>query len=126
MHETTKKEFERFVEAFHQYAQLFGLQGYRLNFYCEPLEGHYAEIVINEMGRVASVTLTAQMDDDAYAVWMGPEASAKHECLHLFIFRLQWLANERFLNPDEVQNEVESLVHRLDNVIPNLPVKRGK
>ncbi len=117
MKKTSKAEFNRFKKEFLRWAELLGLQGYKIYFYHEPLEDEYAEIKISEQGKVADVSLSSKLSDNEKRMWPGPEVDGRHEAIHLLLNRLTFLGNSRFVGCSEICHEEEKVVRILEKVL---------
>ena len=116
---TSKADFKRFRRTFLFWQQRLSLNHYRAHFEHQKREDCYAEIVVHEPGRVATVYLTSENDNSPETVNGNPgvEANAKHESLHLMLYRLAWLGKQRWVGSDEIDNEVEAVIRRLEKVL---------
>ncbi len=112
---TSKAYFNRFMAEFLRWQQLLGLTQYRIVFHHRKLDGNYAVMEVKERGKLAQVSLCTAIEDPA--VDEGPEAHAKHEAIHLLIHRLSWLGGSRYITDDDLDEECESLVTRLEKVL---------
>ncbi len=117
MKKTSKAEFNRFKKEFLRWTGILGLQGYKIYFYHEPLNESYAEISINEPGRVADVYFASELSNNGRKMSPGPESHGKHEAIHLFLHRLGYLGEQRFTASDEIHHEAEKLVTVLEKVL---------
>jgi len=113
----TKVDFEKFVKAFKFWAAKFGLNEYKIIFYHEPIENNYAQIRINEKGKLAEVRLTTEINEGAIPGWRGPEIHAKHEAIHLLTNKLKDMNYRRFISEDEIEQEWEALVRKLEKLL---------
>ena len=113
---TTKKDFERFKTEFLKWVDRFGLKGYRVNFRHKKLES-FAEIDINETAKATVVSFTTHIDEDCKFEFSTPEANAKHEAIHLLLYRLEYLGKCRHTQSDEFNEEAEKLVRILEKVL---------
>ena len=111
----SKAYFERFKAEFLRWRDLLGLKQYRVTFYQEKTEDAYASLFTHEKSKIANVTLTSVIVNPK--VDEGPEAHAKHEAIHLLISRLAWLGECRFVQEDELDEEAEAVVTRLEKVL---------
>ncbi len=117
MKKTSKAEFSRFKKEFLRWVEILGLQGYKSYFYHKPLEDTYAEILINEPGRVADVYFSSELSINGKKMSPGPESHGKHEAIHLFLQRLCYLGRQRYTACDEIDHEAEKLVTVLEKVL---------
>lgn len=114
----TTKQFDEFKKCFLKYYEKFGLQEYRILFQHKQLSSSVAEIVVYEAGKVATVYLTVELPEETSYYFISPEIHAKHEAIHLLIMKLSYLAECRYVQPEEVDTESEALVRRLEKLIP--------
>jgi hypothetical protein len=115
MAKTTRKDFEIFKKEFLRWVDKFGLKGYRLLFHHEPLDDNYAEILTSEESKTAIISLNSKPSKNAY--YYKPQVHAKHEAIHLFLSRFQNLAGSRYLQSDDITEEVEKLVRILEKIL---------
>jgi hypothetical protein len=68
---------------------------------------------------VATVTLNLELKQDDKPFDDGPEAHARHEAFHLLIHRIGFLGSERWTDSDEITDEAEAVVIRLEHFLEN-------
>lgn len=112
---TSKAYFNRFKKAFLYWQEKLGLTQYRIIFFHEKMDCEYAGMTVWEKEKLARVSLTTVIKDPS--VDDGPEAHAKHEAFHLLIHRLSWLGGCRYITDDELEEECEAVVVRLEKVL---------
>jgi len=112
---TSEKYFERFKEAFLYWQEKLGLTQYEIFFHHHCEDGFYAEIKVDEKGKAADVFLAAKIKNPKADA--GPKSHAKHEALHLLLHRLGWLGECRYIDPDQLFDETEGIVRRLEKVL---------
>ena len=112
---TTKAQFNRFKKEFKKWEDRLGLH-YQSYFQHTSLEDCYAEIVVNEPGKVATVRMCTEVDGLDAEVFM-PEGSGKHEAIHLLLNRMKYLAECRYVTSGEIDMEIERLVRVLEKVL---------
>jgi len=93
------------------------LTQYGVSFYHEYLTDNYAEININEKGKIAIVSLTTEIEGRSLISDPGPESLAKHEAIHLLLHRLRWLGEARYIERSDLDEEWEALARRLEKVL---------
>ncbi len=113
----TKKDFERFKKEFLRWVEKLGLKDYRFTFYHKMLNNDYAKIDINESGKNVCVFLTNQINKFDIEGWESPELHAKHEAIHVLLFKLEHLGRQRYVSPGEFDDESEALVRVLEKVL---------
>ncbi|KKM85999.1 hypothetical protein LCGC14_1283310, partial [marine sediment metagenome] len=100
MKKTSKAEFNRFKKEFQRQVEILGLKGYEVYFDHLPLNNEYANISMDEPGKVVTVCYSSELKQIDYDV-RSPELSAKHEAIHLLLHRLRFLGEERFTASSE-------------------------
>ena len=113
---TTQKDFTAFKASFRHWAEKFGMRDYSVWFNRKALDERWAEIVIDTNGRIATVTMTSEYDDDVNDCW-NPEQSGKHEAIHLFMERLSYVAGCRYIRPDDIRDAEEGMVRVLEKLL---------
>jgi hypothetical protein len=114
--QTTKKDFKRFRDEFNRWVQILGLNDYKIYFDHRRLDDVFANIVIDERGKVATVTMTKELSPVNAEVFF-PEEHAKHEAIHLLLNKLFWLGTCRYVRDAELQDEWERLVRVLEKAL---------
>jgi len=117
MSKRTEADFQKFQKVFTKYQHEFGMTGYKVYFKHEPIEDAYASIYVNHDDHVATVRLDSSCLPEDNKL-RNVEASAKHEAIHLLISKLEYLATSRYCREDEIYQEVESIAHKLESLIP--------
>jgi hypothetical protein len=107
---TTKADFEKFKKTALKYQQKLGLIEYDI--YFVHGSDHQGECDVNIMGKAATLYL-----GDEVNVVRPVESIAKHEVLHLLLARFESLARHRFVNEDDIAEENEALVRKLEKLI---------
>ena len=90
---------------------------YQYHFFRRKLEEHYAQMIVYEKEKMAQVILTTEISKTSSEVDEGTEAHAKHEAIHLLIHRLSWLGGCRYITDDDLGDECEAIVVRLEKVL---------
>jgi len=112
----SNKEFQQFQKEFKGWQKKFGLTGYQCHFNYEPLEESFADIVVNQNGMVATIRLNSALPHKDVP-HKNIKRTAKHEAIHLLIYRLEDKARCRYIQPDEVYEAGEELVIKLEGLI---------
>ena len=113
---TTRAQFEAFKRAFTKWQMKFGLTQFRVTFEHGYVEGGWAEIAVDQLGGVASVTFAAEIEDHIEEP-PDPAAIGLHEAIELLLSPLRWLAQCRYVMPDEIALETHRIVRRLENIL---------
>ena len=110
------KDFELFQSEFKKWQKLLGLTNYKVYFKYEELEETFASISVNLKDMVATVCLNSILPDKdkAHKDIMG---SARHEAIHLLLSKLEREASSRFTLEEDIYEEVEGIVHRLEELL---------
>lgn len=108
---TTRKDFEAFKTEFLRWQRMLGLIDYQVTFYHKRLENNFAEILVGD--HVVSVTLNKVVPNHAVCD-MDPVRHARHEAIHLAVWRLYKMAGQRFASCNEIEDEWETLTRRLE------------
>jgi len=111
------KDFEQFKKYFKEYQHKFGLTGYRVYFKYEPIGECFANITVNQNEMVVTARLNSNLPEtDRQHRDVGQ--SAKHEAIHLLLFRLEHRAISRYnVSEEEIYETVEELVFKLEDLI---------
>lgn len=112
----SKKKFKIFKDTCLLWIDKLGLTQYRAAFVHDTVEnGAYAEININELGKVATFTLTNELSKYQME-FFNPESIARHEVFHLLTHRLRWLGDNRCITASDLDEEWEAVVRRLERI----------
>lgn len=114
---TSKAYFKRFKKEFLRWRDALGLTQYRIDFFHEKLDCLYAGITVWEKDKTARVSLNTEFSKESFKIDEGPEAHARHEAIHLLIHRLSWLGGCRYITDDDLWEECEAVVVRLEKVL---------
>ena len=114
---TTEAEFNRFKKEFNRWIEIFGLKGYSVHFFHKTLSDSYAEVEVNETGKVVKATYGLEMNEFDRKCSKGPESDARHEALHLLLHRIVFLGQERWTASDEIHDEAEKIVTILEKTL---------
>lgn len=114
---TTRKDFERFKREFTRWQKRLGLELYRIDFRHTAIGDNFAQILVDEEGRVATVALTKGFDKGDEFGFHGAAAAGQHEALHLLLHRLYWLGRRRHIRDGELEEEWERIVLILQSVL---------
>ena len=110
---TTVADFKLFKTSFLDWQVRLGLTQYEAYFEHVQLDGKYAEIDINQIGKVVTARLSKEIGD----VLSYPASDAKHEAVHLLLSRLSWLGQARYIENQDLEEEEEAIVMRLMHVL---------
>ncbi len=114
--------FALFKKTFKRYQEKFGLIGYQVYFKHEPIDDEaFANITVNQEEMSVTVKLNSKLSESEKP-FKDIRRDAKHEALHLFLFRLVDRAYSRYVQRDEIYETVEDLVIRLEKLIPDIKV----
>lgn len=114
---TTKKHFEYFKKCCLVHITKLGLLDWKTYFLHEHTEDCYATTHVNIEGRVASIRLGTNWDDNRPLNNITLNETAKHEVHHLLLARLATLAHYRYIRRDELREAEEEIIRVLDRVL---------
>ena len=107
-------DFTIFKKEFKKWQVRFGLTGYSIDFKCESLGDHSADIEVFQGDMFAVARLDSEVCND-------PDSNipllAKHEAIHLLIARFQARALARFTTKNEIDEAVEEVTVKLEGLI---------
>jgi len=106
-----EKAFKAFKDEFVRWQRKLQCEGYSVYFDCKDLDGVYADIIITESERTASVCVNRKE-----LLSLMPR-TAKHEACHLFLGTLHSYAGRRFVDERELDTEWERLSIILEKVL---------
>lgn len=110
------KDFVEFQKKFREYQQQFGLTGYKVYFKYEPLDHCFADITVTQADMVVTVRLNSALEEkDKPLKHIG--RSAKHEAIHLLLAKLEDRAGDRYTAEKEIDEAVEELAFKLEELI---------
>ena len=109
-------DFNDFQGYFKEYQKQFGLSGYKVYFQFEEIGSAFASISVNQNEMIATVKLNSNLPDKAKP-FIDIKGSAKHEALHLLLYRLEHRAISRYVSSEEIDESVEEVVFKLEKLI---------
>jgi len=112
MKKTTQKQLREFKKSFLHTAERLGLSDYKVYFDFVASDEHYAEIQVNQKGKVATAFLCSRYDSI-----LDPSECGKHEAIHLLLARLRFEAHTRYTNEFDIDQSEEEIVRRLEKVL---------
>ncbi len=112
------KDFSEFQKYFKLYQQLFGLTGYKVYFKYEPMDS-FAKIIGRQPDMIATVILNSKLPEEDKP-FKDVRGSAKHEALHLLLSKLEDRATYRYATKTDIDEAIEELVFKLEDLIPNV------
>ena len=110
-------DFANFQRHFKRYQQRFGLTGYQVYFKCEPLDSCFADISCLQNRMVVTVRLNSESQPEGEEPRKSIRSTAKHEAIHLLLYRLEHLARCRYVADEEIYEAEEELVVKLEGLI---------
>ena len=112
MRKTSKRDFNIFKQEFMRLVHKLSLNHYDIFFTHKKDEENYASIIVDESNKKAYVNLTTYITDDDL-VGYDVKNHARHEAIHLLLYRLAWLGDKRYTRKEELMEEEESIVRLL-------------
>lgn len=115
--ETTDKDFEIFKDECEKWIQYFGLLGWSVLYSHEKIgKESMADIIFNVFNRAAVIRLNIERPESEYT-GDSIRKSAFHEVCELFLGRLTYMAETRFLADGGVEEETHNIIRTLENKI---------
>ncbi len=111
-----KNDFQDFKKHFKYYQEKFGLNGYKIYFKNESLDGTFASIFAVPKDAVATVKFNKSLSKEERP-FACAQRSAKHEAIHLLLARFSDLAESRCVSRDELSAAEEELTTKLGGLI---------
>ncbi len=114
---TTKKHFEIFKAECEKWIEFFGLKGWRVEYWHEYCKGARASCSYSFEDRTADIYLSTE--------WNSPiniseiKRTAFHEACEVLFIRIRVIAEYRYIDKSEVDEEVHALVRTLENTVFN-------
>ena len=111
-------DFELFQAEFQKWQERFGLNGYKVYFKEENLTNAFANITVDQENMVATVRLNRKCPASDVP-FKNVARTAKHEAIHLLLFKLEDRACSRYVRDGEIYEAAEELVFKLEKLIPD-------
>lgn len=120
---TTKKHFEIFKKECEYWIEKFKLDNWTFVYEWRDISKHGVDGACNQGGLnyVAHISLDTDIDDENISKEISIEQEikncAKHEITHILIKRMKLLAIQRYVREEEIEDEEESLVRKLEKLL---------
>jgi len=117
---TTNKDFQLFKAECKKWIEILGLKGWEIIYKHEDnkIKGR-ANFHIQLIDRISVITLSKTWGDNIVSK-NSIRRSAFHEICEVFLSRIKIIAESRFINSDEIDEEIHAIIRTLENVIFNL------
>ena len=117
---TTKHHFEMFKAECEKWIERFGMFGWRYYYQHEDLkEGSqiaYCFYPEEPTDRVFTLGLSINLQN-LQETELDIRRSAFHEVMESFLFRMNYLAKARYIQPEEINEENHHIIRTLENVV---------
>lgn len=118
MDKTTKKDFNCFKKWVYYYVNAFGLKGYEIHVKHKPLNDLYATTSWDIVARYAVFYLnTVWYKNMEKKTVQALKELAFHEVCHILLGRINVLADMRHIGEREVEEEMHSIIRRLETFV---------
>lgn len=117
MKHVTKTTFNFFCKRVRYWLKQFGQTDWTVFFVQEPSTDCEAAVRIDYENRGLTFVLPTELDDTSRKII---EHSALHEAAHAALAQLDWVATERWVSEQEVNDAVEAAVCRITTLVSNL------
>ena len=113
---TTKEDFEIFKTECKKWIDYFGLYGWETTYKHEVFEEEYmADCAFSPHIRAAIIRLNAERPGGPNMIESNVKRSAFHEVCELFLGKLTFMAEARFLADGEIEEETHNIIRILEN-----------
>ena len=115
---TTRRHFEIFKKECEKWIKVFGMLGWRFYYQHKDINGNQLAYCIfpdKPEDRVFTLGMTVNLECDFSM--LDFRRSAFHEVMEAFLYRLSFLAEARYVQPDEVGEERHHLIRTLETVV---------
>ena len=112
-----KKEFEKFKKECLRLQKEWGLSGWELFFQFKPLKDPLAQTTADLESRKATIRLSSELPEEV-SENRDVIHSAKHEMIHLLLWRLSACGHTRWMSESEIDEAEEETVMQLLKIIP--------
>ena len=115
---TTKHHFEIFQRECEKWIMRFGLLGWRFYYQHKDIEERqlaYCLYPDDPQDRVFTLGLTLNLEGDYPMIDI--KRTAFHEVMEAFLYKMKYLAQARYVQPEEIHEETHNLVRTLENVV---------
>lgn len=116
-HKSTRKDFGQFKAEFLRCVDLLNLNDWLITFKFEPLDNSYAMIETWSDRFSASVTFNSETIGDHGVDAFNPKRHARHEAGHLFLARMQYIGRQRYVRPDDFEEESERMCRVMERIL---------
>ena len=113
---TTAQQFKVFKKEFLRVQKKLSLGDWRAFLLCEKIGSDYGRIYVNRNYMTVTVILTDRVAKADLHLF-EPGRVARHEAAHLLTAILYEKAKARYTTPEAVTVAVESIAHRLENIL---------
>jgi hypothetical protein len=116
---TTKKQFKAFKKECQKWIKEFGMLGWRFYF------DHFK---VNDTTSIAWCCFPDKPEDRVFTLTLNTEIpdyltdkdilrSAFHEVMEAFIYKIGFLAKARYVQPEEINEEIHTIIRTLESVV---------
>lgn len=114
-YDVSEKWFDVFREEFINWIHHYGVKGWEFHYIHGDVEDARASVSTDKEARLALVTLSK--------TWSGIPPNdfeirkvAFHEATELFLSRINSLARQRYINENEIEEEIHNIIRILENI----------
>lgn len=114
---TSKAHFEIFKKECEKWIEIFGLKGWRIEFYHESdMKDARASTSYDVINRTATLYLNIEWKGENITNCLV-KVSAFHEVCEVLLCNIRALANYRFSTKDEISEELHRVIRILENCV---------
>lgn len=115
---TTRRHLEAFKKECGKWIKVFGMLGWRFYYQHKDIEGRqiaYCCFPDKPEDRVFTIGLTLHLEGN-YSM-ADIRRSAFHEVMEAFLYKIRFLAGCRYIQPEEIDEEVHHIIRTLENAV---------
>jgi hypothetical protein len=101
-----KKECEKWIN-------IYGLHGWNIRYNTMQDENNSGLCEFDLQNKMSTISLNTEKSEKD----IDPKLIAFHEVTELLLSKIRYLSSERFIQPDEVDEELHTLIRVLENVL---------
>ncbi len=113
----SKEQFKYFKQRCNHWVKMFGLTDWRIYYEFVEVEGAFANCGRNSSERIATIKLNPEWKSSREPTREAIDRTALHEVCHILLSRFHWMGECRFLMDNELDDESEAVIHRLEVAI---------
>lgn len=118
MKETTGEQFDLFVAECKRWLDYFGLKQWQVHYDIGDMDRTLADVTYDTLGMVATMRIAKErsnLSTSDYEI----KRSAFHEVCELLLAKMNFVANARYVQEDEIDIALHEIIRTLENTVFN-------